>query len=100
MLFVCCCVSGSYGVVGVGEWLYISVTLKQGSRGIKFKEMKTFYYSIGTHENTWSEERQYKTQSDTWEHFAKFCSLLAKSMNTTVRACTTEGYNNQGYYFN
>jgi len=62
--------------------------------------MKTFYYSIATTKQNWSDELQYFVNFPTWEEFAMFCKKIAESQKVTVRGCTSWGYNNQGYYFN
>lgn len=63
--------------------------------------MKTkFYYSIATNENDWDKEEQYCLECKNWAKFAEFCQNIADSMKTQVRGCSTEGYANQGTYFN
>ena len=65
--------------------------------------MKTYYFTVGSDipkNGGWLDAQQRHTTFSSWDQFATFCDKLSNSFGCTVRGCESEGYNNQGYYFN
>lgn len=62
--------------------------------------MKTYYYTIAEPKKAWDKTEQRKVQCKDWKEFVDFCKKISLSFNASVRGCESEGYNNQGHYFN
>lgn len=63
--------------------------------------MKTYYYTLKKETvNGWDTAPQYKVNFKNWKGFVTFCKQIAHIQQTEIRGCESEGYNNQGYYFN
>jgi len=61
--------------------------------------METYYYSICTESHSsWDAEIQYKVNCNNWNEFINFCYAISYHFKSTVRACESKGYNNQGSY--
>ena len=65
--------------------------------------MKTYYFTLATDipkNGGWSDAKQRQTECKNWDEFVNYCYKVAYSFNSIVRGCESEGYNNQGHYFN
>ena len=62
--------------------------------------MKTFYYTINVpgHNGGWDTLKQHECIANTWKQFIDYCYNISYHFKTTIRACESKGYNNQGTY--
>ncbi len=67
--------------------------------------MKTYYYSIRENDKDWENQKQFSINAvddseNSWIAFVNYCYAISYHFKSEIRACKSEGYNNQRYYFN
>ena len=65
--------------------------------------MQTFYFSLASDipkNGSWEDALQRSVKFKNWSTFIDFIYKVSDSFKTNVRACASEGYNNQGHYIN
>ena len=60
--------------------------------------MKTYYYSVRENDPGWDQQKQYRCVANVRADFINLCYALSYHFKAEVRACDSEGYNNQGAY--
>jgi hypothetical protein len=62
--------------------------------------MTKYWITIGEPDKNWDQTKQMSFHAESWYQATIITSAVAEMYNATIRLCKTEGYNNQGYYFN
>ena len=64
------------------------------------KTMTKYWITIEDPAASWDQTEQKFFHAESWDEAVNIAKAVSEIETATVRLCKTEGYNNQGYYFN